>query len=127
MFAAVSMNLRDWSSDSKQFMEFVPQTDQAANFNQKVLGIKWNLSNDTLSVPGNSTDKSKQVSTKREVLHTMACIFDPIGFFAPTVLKAKIFTKILWNERLDWDLKLNDGSQKEWLEISEQLGSIPYI
>ena len=48
-----------------------------------------------------------------------ACIFDPLGFFAPTVLKAKLFMKKLWNERLDWDEKLDSGLLKEWLEISE--------
>ena len=54
-----------------------------------------------------------------------ACIFDPVGFFGPTVLKVKLFMKKLWNERLDWDEKLDSGLLKEWLEISEQLGSIP--
>ena len=90
LFTAASMNLREWASNSQQFMECVPQCDQAANSEQKVLGIKWNLSSDTLLIPGNSTDKSRCVSTKREVLHMTACIFDPIGFFAPTVLKAKL-------------------------------------
>ena len=112
LFAAASMNLREWASNSQQLMECVPQCDQAANSEQKVLGIKWNLSNDTLLIPGNSTDKSRCVSTKREVLHMTACIFDPLGFFAPTVLKAKLFMKKLWSERLGWDEKLGDGLLK---------------
>jgi len=95
LFAAASMNLREWASNSKQFMESVPQSDQAANSNQKVLGIKWNPSNDTMSIPGNLTDKIGCVSTKREVLHMTVCIFDPLGFFAPTILKAKLFMKKL--------------------------------
>ena len=66
------------------------------------------------------------VSPQREnYLHMTACIFDPLGFFVPTVLKPKLFMKNLWNERLDWDEKLDDGLLKEWLEISEKLGSIP--
>jgi len=44
--------------------------------------------------------------------------FDPLGFFAPKVLKAK---KKLWSERLEWDEKLDNGLLKEWLE---QLSSI---
>ena len=77
------MNLREWASNSQQFMKSVPQSDQAANSNQKVLGITWNPSYDTLSIPGDSTDKSRCVFTKREVLHVTACIFDTLGFFAP--------------------------------------------
>ena len=33
--------------------------------------------------------------------------------------------KTLWSERLEWAEKFDDGLLKEWLEISEQLGSIP--
>jgi len=64
VFAAASMNLREWASNSQQFIESVPQPDQAANGEQKVLGIKWSLQNDTLSVPGSSTNNIRCVSTK---------------------------------------------------------------
>ena len=66
LFTAASMNLMEWASNSQQFMESVPQPDQAANIKQKVLGIKWNPSNDTLYIPGNPTDKSRCVSTNQE-------------------------------------------------------------
>lgn len=77
LFAAASMNLREWAFNSQQFMESVPQSEQAANSNQKVLGIKCNPSNNTLSIPGNSTDKIGCVSTKREVLHMTTCNLTP--------------------------------------------------
>jgi len=109
LFGATSMNLREWASNSHQFMESIPQPDRAANSVQKILGIKWNLSNDMLSIPGSSAEKIESVSTKREVLHVTSRIFDPLGFFAPKVLKAKVFMKKLWSERLDWDKKLDDG------------------
>ena len=125
LFRTASMNLWEWASNSQQFMEFIPPADKAANSEQKILGIKWNLSNDTLSVPGSSADKIENISTKREVLQMTASIFDPLGFFAPIVLKAKLFLKKLWNERLDWDDKLSDEYLKEWTEISKQLGNIP--
>ena len=80
LFGAATMNLREWASNSQQFMEFILQADWAADSNQKILGIKWNLSNDMLSVPGSLVDKIEHVSTKREVLQMAACIFDPLGF-----------------------------------------------
>ena len=125
LFGTASMNLREWASNSQQFEEFTPQGDRAGNSNQKILGIKWNLFKDTLSVPGISGDKFSSVSTKRKVLQMTACIFDPLGFFIPTILKAKLFLKKLWNEKLNWDEKLNDEYLKEWAEISDQLENIP--
>ena len=113
LFADTTMNLREWASNSQQFMGCVPQSEQAVNSEQKVLGIKWNLSNDTLSISGNSTDKSRCVSTKREVLHITACIFDPLDFFAPTDYKAKLFIKKLWSKRSGLDEKLDDGLLKK--------------
>ena len=107
-------------------MEFIPQADKAANSVHKILGLKWNLSSDTLSIPGSfSVSKIECVSTKREILQKMAGTFDPLGYFAPTILKAKLLMKKLRNEKLDRDDKLNDEYLKEWSEISNQLGNVP--
>ena len=51
LFRAVSMNMREWASNSKEFMEFIPQHDKAGKPEQKVLGTNWNLISDKLSVP----------------------------------------------------------------------------
>ena len=74
------MNLRKWASNSQQFMLFIPQADRAANSNQKILGIKWNLFKDTISAPGAPVDKIGSVLSKREVLQVTACVFDPLRF-----------------------------------------------
>ena len=52
MFATASMNLREWASNSEELMAFIPESDRADQTNLKVLGICWNLSNDTLFIPG---------------------------------------------------------------------------
>jgi len=54
-------------------MESIPESDQAANVEQNALGIKWNLFNDTFSVPSNSTDKIENVFTKRGSSHD--CVY----------------------------------------------------
>ena len=91
MFAAASMNLREWASNSVELMAFIPVADRADSTNLKVLGIQWNLGNDTLSIPSLSNDRIKGAYTKREILKVVASIFDPLGYFAPTVLQAKLF------------------------------------
>jgi len=39
LFIAASMNLREWSSNSEQLMESIPESDQAANVEQKILHV----------------------------------------------------------------------------------------
>ena len=37
LFAVAFMNLREWASNYKEFMNFVPHEDQAGKFKHKVL------------------------------------------------------------------------------------------
>ena len=106
LFAAASMNLREWASNSKEFMDFVPHEDQAGKFEHKVLGINWHLTDDTLSVPGPSINDDGCVWTKRKVLQVISSVFDPLGYFSPTVLEAKLLMKTLWMEKYEWDAQL---------------------
>ena len=101
LFAAASMNLREWASNSKEFMDFVPHEDQAGKLEHKVLGINWDLINDTISVPGPCINDVRCVWTKRKVLQVISSVFDPLGYFSPTVLEAKLFMKTLWMEKCE--------------------------
>ena len=108
LFVDASMNLREWSSNSNKFFQFVAEEDRASGAMCKVLGILWNCDNDTLTVPTISGAKLQKVSTKREVLQIMASVFDPLGYFSPTVLMAKLFIQELWKEKCEWDTTLSE-------------------
>ena len=125
LFLTASMNMRDWASNSKEFMEFVPQQDKANSHEHNVLGLTWNLASDELTVPGPSNSKMDHASTKREILKVIASIFDPLGYFSPTILEAKVFMKELWTKEYEWDSKLDDKQLQEWSRISENLKEIP--
>jgi len=43
LFTSASMNLREWASNSTDFMDFVPRENQAGKSEHKVLGINWNV------------------------------------------------------------------------------------
>ena len=45
MFAAASMNLHEWASNSEEIIDSIPVTDQADHSNIRVLGISWNVKN----------------------------------------------------------------------------------
>jgi len=40
------------------------------------------------------------------MLQVVASIFDPLGYFAPAILEAKIFIQKMWADKLEWDTKL---------------------
>ena len=59
------------------------------------------------------------------MLQAVASIFDPLGYFSPTILEAKIFMRELWADKCKWDDKLDDNQLKKWLRISGNLEVIP--
>jgi len=125
LFAEVSMNLREWSSNSKQFSQFVTDKDRTSGAVCKVLGILWNCESNTLAVPGTLSAKLKQVSTKCEALQVMTSIFNPLGVFSPTVLMAKLLVQQLWKEKWEWDTNLNEEKLQKWAMILESLEGVP--
>ena len=102
LFECASMNLREWASNLKKFTEFIPESDRATRLKQKVLGVNWSLLDDTLSVPASSNSEAKPVLTKREILQHISSVFDPLGYFTPVILKAKLLMKKLWINKYNW-------------------------
>ena len=125
IFTTASMNLREWASNSEELMALIPSHDRANSSDIKVLGICWRLKNDTLSVPGPSSEKLEGVFTKRGILQATASIYDPLGFFSPTILQAKIFIKELWENKFEWDTKLPTELLARWENICCDLKTIP--
>ena len=80
---------------------------------------------DTIAVPVCSNVKQKKASTKCEVLQVTASIFDPLGYFAPTVLMAKLFIQELWKEKWEWDTNFNEEKLQKWNLILDSLECIP--
>jgi len=121
LFETALMNLREWESNCKIFEESIPLQDKVTKADQKVLGVYWNSVDDMLSI---SKIGVELASTKREVLKHISLIFDPLGYFPPTILRAKLFMKKLRTDKCDWDERISDEYVSEWKDISEQLERI---
>ena len=52
IFQEASMNIREWGSNSKDFLESIPEQDRMKEILAKVLGILWNTDEDRLIVRG---------------------------------------------------------------------------
>ena len=100
LFQSSSMNLREWASNSKEFLQNIPESDQTRGDTMKILGTTWNMTSDTIFVNGSETS-SCPVTSKREALQSISRIYDPLGFFSPVTLNGKLFLQELWKNELD--------------------------
>ena len=96
-----SMNLREWISNSEDFLSSIPQIDLVKEKNVKIFGMCWNICSDLLAVTGLPTIQLKVTITKRDVLSTIAAIFDPLGYLCPVIIKAKILMQQLWEKNME--------------------------
>ena len=85
------MNLRDSISNSKFVNERTSSDDQMKKRVTKVLGLMWNTSRDEFSNSTKKNENIEQAKTNREVLVTLASIFDLLGMITSVTLKMKLF------------------------------------
>lgn len=123
-FGEISMNLREWKSNSKEFMERTPQEDHDTTpVTIRVLGIEWDTENDNLRIKQSSIE-SKNIYTKREILKITASIYDPCGFAAPVTLPAKLLLQDLWRLKVKWDEVIPINLQETWKLILTELRKV---
>ncbi|GFX37396.1 uncharacterized protein TNCV_3106481 [Trichonephila clavipes] len=91
----------------------------------KTLGVSWKLILDCFLIKV----KFCLVScyTKRDVLPTIAKIFDPVGLMAPIISKARIFLQRLGRSKLEWNSLLPAEEYKEWHHLLVFLENINHI
>ena len=78
-----------------------------------------------IHIPG--FDLSGNVTTKREVLHCIAKIFDPLGLLAPVSLVGKLFLQKLRKIKQPWDEPSSRDLSIEWNYIFKMLVEIPSL
>ena len=80
------------------------------NINERTLGVKWGVTKDVFTF---DTVKEED-AIKRDILKTVASIFDPAGFVAPFLVTGKIFLQELWWLKVDWDDRITNSQDKQW-------------
>lgn len=115
-FEKISMNLREWSSNSREFVENV--TDVNDETIVKVLGLSWNTKEDTLQLRPKTINLQ---TTKRGILKTIASVYDPCGYVAPSLLSPKLFIQELWKSKTKWDSQLTTEKIEKWRPMHEKL------
>ncbi|XP_057296268.1 uncharacterized protein LOC130625227 [Hydractinia symbiolongicarpus] len=117
IFNDANMNLRDWKSNSEEFNESLPLEDKILEENTKVLGMTWKSIRDTLHIATQRFNALEAASSKRQVLTTIASIFDPLGYLSPATIEMKLFLQRLWIHGHKWDVELDNSLKDEWKAI----------
>ena len=119
------MNLREWSSNSAEFLNRLSVEERSIGKVLRVFGLLWNHIEDYIQMP---TFKFKgSTVTKREVLSYISRIYDPLGMVAPVVLFGKLFLQKLWSYKLDWDDSLPPLLFQEWENIAKILQQLTKV
>ena len=90
----------------------------------KVLGIVWNSTEDSFKfkVKSETIDcLNSSEWTKRSILSQIARIYDPVGFAAAFLIRAKIGFQELWQQGYEWDQDLPSAVQQKWLSLFKEM------
>ena len=66
-------------------------------------------------------------SPKGHTEHEAARLFDPFGWFAPVIVRAKILYQLCWLYDLNWHDPLPPCVEELWVEMKENLSQLEQI
>ncbi|XP_049816478.1 uncharacterized protein LOC126263429 [Schistocerca nitens] len=133
LLASGGFPLRKWCSNSHKVMEENHVLDRETSLPChltgeqaiKTLWILWYPGSDTFQC--HVRQKSHRLSkvTKRNVLSTIASIYDLLGLLGPAVIRCKLLLQHLCQVSLDWDEILPSNLTDEWNALA--YGACVYV
>ena len=84
----------------------------------KALGVKWNIQEDTLRFIIKIDDKP---AARRGLLAALSSVYDPHGLGVPFLLKGRLIIQRLRKNNLNWDEPIDDDAAQEWLKWRNNL------
>ena len=124
VLAEGGFRVKGWSSNEKLTDEDHQKQDGKGLLEsvteEKVLGVVWDQHQDVFTYKVKETisaDETQSRLTKRKILSRVAKIFDPLGFAAAFLVKAKIGMQRLWELGIDWDDELPEEESCRWLAL----------
>lgn len=134
LWAMAGMHARKWLSNVPEVLECIPQADCVTEVDLergelpvvKTLGALWSPSEDEFKYQVNQPSENHS-STKRAFLRKIATLFDPLGFLAPYVIRAKIILQEMWESGADWDDLVEESLIKKAQQWYEELSALPCL
>lgn len=118
--------LRKWAANDETILVGIPREHRQQHTHHSwegevhsTLGLRWHPASDDFSF---SIQPRLGIElTKRRVLAETARLFDPMGWLAPVVIRAKILIQSAWLKRLDWDTPLPAEDAQQWQFLLSEL------
>ena len=112
IFQKACINLREWMSNSTEFLNLLPTAERSEGCVMKAFGVVWNCTDDLLQIQGITISDEDVSPTKRKVWKVIGKIFNPLGLVTPVLFYGKLFIQELWKEGLTWDKPLPETLHK---------------
>ena len=120
-------HLTKWCSNDRRVLAAIPEAERAKTVvnleleqlpTQSALGMKWNIEDDKfvweISNKLMSATTKKPV-TRRNIVSVVYSLFDPLGFIAPYIMKAKLILQMLSRKKIGWDEPLEENENVQWM------------
>lgn len=129
------LRLHKFVSNDRDVLESIPPSERATNVKnmdlsfddlplERALGLLWDVESDHFRLSVNLKD---QPATRRGILSTVASLYDPLGFVAPVLLKAKIILQEMCRRGTGWDDPLPDELRPKWEQWRSDLTRLDNI
>lgn len=125
--------LTKWLSNDRDVLVEIPEHERASSVvnldiedlpTACTLGLKWNVEADKfiwdVSTKFQHLVETKPV-TRRGILSIVSSLFDPLGFIAPYIMKAKLLLQDLCRKKLGWDSAIAEQDKVQWFRWLEDL------
>ena len=135
LLAMCNFKLRKCSSNDSTVLNDIPTEDRLQSLEIhdteespkiKTLGVLWESTSDVFTFRVQPPNVDMKL-TKRNVLSTIATIFDPLQFLAPFTLRAKILMQEIWIAGIGWDDLLTDGLIFKWKKWVSELRELSQV
>ncbi|XP_053699354.1 uncharacterized protein LOC128746327 [Sabethes cyaneus] len=141
IFRNGGFQLRNWISNSESVLQHLGETQAAvsksltttSNDAERVVGMLWDPLTDELSFSTRMSDEvhylleNDKVPTKRQVLHCVMTLFDPLGLLATFLIHGKILIQDLWRAGLEWNAEVSNSQYADWRRWTKMLSYIANV
>ncbi|KMQ86943.1 hypothetical protein RF55_13931, partial [Lasius niger] len=124
--------LRKWAANCEDILAGIPQEHRLQRTPHSwegechsTLGLRWHPLDDHFTL--STHPRTITEFTKRRVLSETARLFDPMGWLAPVVIRAKILIQSAWLRQLDWDAPLPSADALQWQRFFTELPQLEKI
>ncbi|XP_042227704.1 uncharacterized protein LOC121870030 [Homarus americanus] len=135
LLACGGFRLTKWASNHKGVLATIPPEERQNALKEidlrqdklpmeRALGVRWLLEGHQLAI---KVQPNSRPATRRGVLSLVSSIYDPLGFVAPFIIRAKILFQCECRRQLGWDEPLsaiNHTTWSTWLEELAHLGKL---